>query len=217
MNSALRPLVALVVLVALLLPGLARAGARPPSQVIVEGGIAFPYGHLGSDLGESRLGFGAGNGFELGFRYRYHLSQTFSISPSFHFVDFKNFNGVDAEIGEYRVECSSYRYGVEFMMMSEGGPRSPRPFLGLGVGMYRNRVKGFYQEYVNPLNDSVNTLGVSFRGGIQIIGLELSLIYHVNRFNTWQFYQSDYRERYNWDSFGIRAAWVVPFGGLSDS
>lgn len=215
MNSRLSKLCTLVLLAGLVLPMTASAGGRPHSQVVVEGGIVFPYGNLGADLGESRLGMGAGDGFELGFRWRYFLSNTLSISPSFHFVDFKNYSGVDETIGEFRVESSSYRWGAEFMMMSEGGPKSFRPFLGLGVGMYRNRVKGFYQDFENPLNQSVNTLGVSFRGGVQIVGLEISVIYHVNRFNTWQFYRSDYRERYNWDCLGVRAGWVVPFGGLS--
>lgn len=197
---------------ALLLAMPAVAGDRPASQVIVEGGLAIPYGNLSDDLEQTRLGFGARNGYELGFRYRLHLSPTVSISPSFHFVDFGNFNGVSEEVGEYRIPSSSLRYCVEFMVMSRYRSRvKPRPFLAAGVGLFRNRVQGFYQSYVQAIDESVSTLGVTLRGGVQVIGFELSLVYNVNRFNTWHFYQSDFRERYNWDSLSVRAAWIIPF------
>ena len=82
----------------------------------------------------------------------------------------------------------------------------------MGAGLYRNRVTGFYQDNTKAMDQSVNTMGYSLRAGLQIIGLEFSVVYNINRFNTWQFYQSDYRERYNWDNLGIRAGWLIPFG-----
>jgi hypothetical protein len=188
----------------------ASAGGHAP-QVLVEGGLVMPHGDLNDDFIKTRLGFGSDNGYEAGFRFRLNLSPTFSVSPSFHFVDFGNFNGEDAEIGEYRILTSSLRYAVEFMVMSENRSWGrPRPFLAAGVGMYRNRAQGFYQDFVKAIDQSVSTLGVSLRGGVQIIGFELSLVYNINRFNTWQFYQSDYRERYNWDNLGVRIGWIIP-------
>lgn len=188
-----------------------RAQDRPSSEVLIEGGLVLPYGHLSDDFLKTRLGFGADDGYEAGFRFRLNLGPTFSISPAFHFVDFGNFDGEDPEIGEYSILTSSLRYSVEFMVMSEYRSFGrPRPFLAAGVGMYRNRVQGYYQNFVEAVDQSVSTLGVSVRGGVQIIGFELSLVYHINRFNTWQFYQSDYRERYNWDSLGVRVGWLIP-------
>lgn len=194
-----------------LLPDAAVAGQRPASQVIVEGGMALPYGDLADGFKQTRLGFGADQGFVAGFRYRVHLSRTFSLAPSFHFVDYKDFSGTDAEVGDYRIQTSSLRYAVEFMVMSEyRSPKRPRPFLAAGLGLSRNRVQGFYQDFETLLDESLNSLGASFRGGVQIAGFEASLVYNVNRFNTWQFFRSDYRERYNWDNLGLRLGWVIP-------
>lgn len=189
----------------------AAAGEKPASQVIVEGGLVVPYGDLDDAFQQTRLGFGAGNGFEVGFRYRAHLSRTFSVAPSFHFVDYKDFSGADAVAGDYRIQASGLRFAVEFMVMSEfRSPGRPRPFLAAGVGLGRNRVQGYYQDFDTLLDESLNSLAASFRGGLQIYGFEFSLVYNLNRFNTWQFYRSDYRERYNWDNLGLRLGWVIP-------
>lgn len=202
----------LVLAVALLVSAPAVCGERQASQVIVEAGLAVPYGDLDDSFENTRLGFGAENGFEIGFRWRLHLSSTLSLSPSFHFVDYANFNGVHPEVDEYRIQTSSLRYALELMTISEYRSFGrPRPFLAVAVGMYRNRVQGFYQDFIQAIDESASTLGVSFRGGVQIAGFELSLVYHVNRFNTWHFHRSDYRERYNWDSMTLRAGWIIPF------
>ena len=187
------------------------AGENPSSQVIVEGGLTIPFGNLDDDFGKTRLGFGATNGFEAGFRFRLHLSSTVSVSPSFHFVDFGTYYGVHPEIEEYSIMTASLRYSLELMVMSEyKSSGRPRPFLALAAGMYRNRIQGYYQDFHQEIDESVSTLGVSFRGGVQIVGFELSLVYNVNRFNTWHFYQSDYRERYNWDNLSLRLGWIIP-------
>ncbi len=188
------------------------AGNKPENHVIIEAGLAAPYGHLGADFEKTRLGLGASGGLELGFRYRIHLSNTISVAPYFHFVNFGDFNGFEPEVEDYRVASTSLRYGAEFMVMMPGSRNSLRPFLGAGVGMFRNRVTGFVQDFTQVLDRSVNTLGYSMRFGVQFVGLEFSVVYNINRFNTWQFYQSDYRERYNWDNVGFRAGWLIPFG-----
>jgi outer membrane receptor protein involved in Fe transport len=83
---------------------------------------------------------------------------------------------------------------VELMLMSDSRSQAgPRPFLALAAGLYRNRVQGFINNFEEDHDESVNSLGVSFRGGVQVLGFELSLVYHVNRFNTWAFHQSAYR------------------------
>jgi hypothetical protein len=202
----------IVLTLALALAAPAAAAERPSSQVVIEAGLAVPYGDLDDHFENTRLGFGADDGLEIGFRYRLHLSSTLSISPSFHFVDYANFNGVHPEVDEYRIQTSSLRYAVELMTISEYRSFGrPRPFLALSAGLYRNRVQGFYSDFIQAIDESVSSLGVAFRGGVQIAGFELSLVYNINRFNTWHFHRSEYRERYNWDNLGIRAGWIIPF------
>ena len=192
--------------------GSALAGDKPSSQVIIEVGMAVPYGSLGADFERTRLGLGATNGLEIGFSYRIPLSETVTIAPTFLFLDYGNYEGFDETVSDFRIESSSYRYGVELMVMKPGTFKTPRPFLGMGAGLYRNRVTGFIQDFVKAVDQSVNTMGYSLRAGVQIIGLEFSVVYNINRFNTWQFHQSDYKERYNWDNISIRAGWLIPFG-----
>ena len=190
-----------------------RAGQALPGHAIVEGGMVTPYGNLGDDFQTSRLGFGAGDGLELGFRYRLPLSATVSISPAFHLVDFNDLDGYDPEVEEFTVEAISLRYSMELMVMSAyRSANTPRPFLALGAGLYRNRIQGFINGFDEAHDASISSLGVSFRGGVQVAGFELSLVYHVNRFNTWNFHSSDYRERYNWDNLGVRVGWLLPLG-----
>lgn len=191
-------------------PGLAWA-EHPPSQVLVETGLAIPYGDLADNFEDTARGFGAENGYFAGFRYRMHLSPTFSVSPSFHFVDYKNFNGVHPEVDEYRIQSSSLRYAVEFMVISPYQSFArPRPFLALGVGISRNRVQGFYQDFQEAIDESVNSVAWSFRGGVQMGGFEFSLVYNIDRFNTWHFHDSYDRDRYNWDAVEVRVGWILP-------
>ena len=188
------------------------AAKRPSSQVIVEAGVALPYGNLGADFEKVRLGLGASPGLELGFSYRIALSQTVVVAPSFLFTDFGDFSGVDDGVGEFRIQASTYHYGLAMMVKKPGGSTSLRPFLGLEAGLFRNRITGFVQDFVKEVDQSINTFGVSLRAGVEVVGLEFSVVYNVNRFNTWQFFQSDYRERYNWDNISFRAGWLIPFG-----
>ena len=50
------------------------------------------------------------------------------------------------------------------------------------------------------------------RAGVHLHGFELSLVYSFNRFHTWQFYDTGYREVYNWDNFAVRVGWNLPLG-----
>ncbi len=201
-----------ILMVVLAGAGLVQAEEKPGSQVVVEAGMVVPYGHLGADFDKTRLGFGASRGLEIGFSYRIFLSETVSIAPTFLFLDYGSYNGSHADVGDFRIQTSSYRYGAELMVKMPGSDKRPRPFLAFGAGIYRNRVTGFYHDYTKALDQSINTMGYSVRAGVQIIGLEFSVVYNINRFNTWQFYQSDYRERYNWDNVSLRAGWLIPFG-----
>lgn len=185
--------------------------ARPHSQVLVEAGWGRPYGDLSQDYTATTLGFGAGDGLELGFRWRYHLSRTLSISPAFHFMDYRDFKSTDPGIGDYRISCSSLRYTVEAMLIQGGETVAVRPFLALSGGLYRNRVVGYNKTLSEPFDQSINTPGVAMRAGVRIGGFELSAIYSVNRFATWRFFPTGVEQDYNWDNFSVRAGWIIPF------
>ncbi len=190
----------------------ALAGDLPPAQVIIEAGLSHPYGQLGASADNTRLGQGARDGLRLGFALRIPLTPTVSLAPQFAFVDYGNFDGSTPEVDEIRIESSSYRYGLELMIASQGPPRRIKPFLALAMGLNRNRLAGNYQDPTSTMDRSINSLGYTLRLGLQWSSLEFSGGYHINRFNTWQFYQSQYRERYNWDSLELRAGWRVPLG-----
>ncbi len=184
---------------------------RPFNQVLVEGGWSRPYGSLAQDYTETTLGFGATDGLELGFRWRYHFSHTVSLSPAFHFMDYRNFKSTDDVIGDYRISASSFRYTVELMIVQGDPGRVARPFLALSGGLYRNRVIGYNKNLTKPFDQSVNTLGFGMRAGVRLGLFELSAVYSVNRFSSWQYFQTGVEEDYNWDNFSVRVGWIIPF------
>jgi len=189
----------------------AQSRTRPHSQVLVEAGWVQPRGDLALDYTETALGFGAGDGLELGFRWRYHFSRSISLSPAFHFVDYRDFESTDDVIGDYRISASTLRYTLELMMI-RGSEKSPvRPFLAVNGGLYRNRVVGFNKNLSAPFDQSVNTLGLGVRGGVRLGRFELSAIYNVNRFSTWQYFKTGNEVDYDWDNFSVRAGWIIPF------
>ncbi|PID81671.1 hypothetical protein CSB20_01840 [bacterium DOLZORAL124_64_63] len=191
-------------------PALGADGMTP--RVILESGVSHPYGILGGDADHSRLGQGARDGLRLAFGLRLPLSRTVFLTPSFAFVDYGDFNGSTAEVAEISIESSSYRYGLELMVRADGPPSRVKPLLAVAMGLDRNRLVGNYQDPTAFRDQSINTLGYTLRAGFQWNSLEFSAAYHINRFNTWQFYYSNYRERYNWDSLDVRAGWILPFG-----
>jgi len=189
----------------------AAAGSRPPSQVVVEFGYVNPYGDLADDFFSTEKGFGIKSGIELGFRWRYHFSGSLSISPSFHFVDYKNFSGENDEIGEYRIQPTTLLYGLEllFFLMDEDTPI--RPFVAGSAAVCRNRTEGYWKTWDKVFDASVNCLGFGLRAGVHIVGLEFSAVYNFNRFDTWRFFNTGYEESYNWDNLVLRAGWIIPF------
>ncbi len=184
---------------------------RPPSQIVVEAGWGRPYGELAQDFNTTELGLGAGDGLELGFRWRYHLSRTVSLSPAFHFMDYRNLKGDDSLAGAFQISSSSLRYTIELMFIQGNEKKLVRPFLALSTGLYRNRLVGSSKDLTEPLDQSVNTLGFGGRSGVRLGRFELSAGYHLNRFSTWQYFQTGQKEDYNWDNFSVRAGWVIPF------
>ena len=187
---------------------------RPASDVVFEAGWAIPYGDLADDFRDTPRGFGGEDGLEVGFRWRLYVSDAFSLAPAFHFTDYGGFSGSSEELGDHRLDCSSYRLTVEAMIrMAEPGA-AVRPFLAVSGGLHRNRVVGITKTFVTSFDESVNTLGAAARVGIAIGDLELSAVYAVDRFSTPRYFGAPESQDYRWDTLVVRGGWVVPFGGV---
>ncbi len=187
------------------------AGTRPPSQVVVEFGFVTPYGDLADDFSNTEKGFGIKSGIELGFRWRYHFSRSLSLSPSFHFVDYKNLKGENDEIGAYRIKPTTLLYSLELLYFLMDEDTTFRPFVAGSAAVCRNRTEGYWKTWDKAFDSSVNSLGFGLRAGFQVVGFELSVVYNVNRFDTWRFFNTGYEEDYVWDNLVLRAGWIIPF------
>ncbi len=188
----------------------ALAGGDSPSQVVFEVGYVHPYGDLAADFFNTPLGFGIKEGLELGFRWRYRFSESLSISPSFHFVDYKNFKGENDEIGAYRIKPTTLMYSLELMYILLNPDTAVRPFFAGSAGICRNRVEGYWKTWDKAFDSSVNTLGFGLRAGLLVAGLEFSAVYNVNQFDTWRFFNTGDEESYVWDNLVIRVGWIIP-------
>ncbi|MBU8870161.1 MAG: hypothetical protein KOO60_04710 [Gemmatimonadales bacterium] len=181
------------------------------SRVVLEGGLVWPQGELSSDFDESSLGLGAEAGYEIGFRFRLPVTRIFSISPGFHFVDFKSHLFTHEDEQEYRTEALSYRFTLEGMLKYGNQERPIRPFLAVAAGLYRDRVVGFYDDPdAEERSNSVNTFGYSARLGLATKNFELSCVVHRNRVETWHFFPTESKEGYSWDNLGVRLGYLLP-------
>lgn len=197
------------VLLTVLVPAV--AVGNPSSQVVLEVGYVKPFGDLAEPFLTTPTGLGIKQGLEMGFRWRYRFSEAWSISPSFHFVDYKDYSGENDELGDYRIQPTTLRYGLEVMyvMFDPGTPI--RPLIAMNVAILRNRLQGFYKTWEEAFDSSVNALGFGARAGVQIGGFELTVVYNFNEFDTWRFFNTGYEESYNWNNLVLRAGWIIPF------
>jgi len=200
-------------LAVVLLPAVdrAEAGGNPPSQVVFEVGYVRPFGDLADDFFNTELGLGIKEGLELGFRWRYRFSESLSISPSFHFIDYKNFKGENEGIGAYRIKPTTLKYSLELMYLMRSAGSSVRPFVAVNAGIFRNRVEGYWKTFEQAFDSSLNTVGFGGRAGLLVGGFEFSAVYNVNRFDTWRFFNTGYEESYVWDNMVFRVGWIIPF------
>jgi hypothetical protein len=181
----------------------------PPGggRLLVEGGWAVPLGNLAEGLYESPTGAGARPGFELGMRWRFALAPGWTVAPSFHYLGYGDATGLGAK-GDESLSTASLRYGVELLLKSTRD--GVRPFIGLTPCVVHNLMTGTGKDQVTQIDASGNTLGLSASAGLQFGGIEVSAVYHVNRFNSYSFFWSGYEQSYNWDTFVLRFAWYLP-------
>lgn len=189
----------------------ARADDKPAStEVQVEGGAAFPRGDLPLDYWESDLGFGATDGYELGFRFRYFMVGGLSISPAFHYIDYKDYVDEDTPYGKLSVRAAVIRYSIDFQYVHGRGRGGLHPVLGLGFSMCRNRFGEEWHDLELSSTESINAPGVEFSIGLRLSEFEATVNYIYNRFDTYRFHDTGYNESYNWDTIIVRLGWAFP-------
>lgn len=181
----------------------------PPGggRVLLEGGWAVPLGDLADGLDETPLGSGSRPGFELGMRWRFDLSRSWSLAPSLHYVGYRSATGL-GEDGEESLSTSTLRYGLELLVASRRW--GARPFAGIAPCIMQNRMKGPGKDHVTPIDASSTGFGLSTRAGVRLGDIEISAVYHLNRFSTYQFFATGQEESYNWDTVVLRFGWLLP-------
>ena len=107
------------------------------------------------------------------------------MAPSFHFLGYGDATGL-GEDGESSLAPTSVRYGAELLLMS-AGPGS-RLFVGLTPSIVHNRLQGPGKDHLTLVDGTSNALGMSARAGVQLGALEISAVYHLNRFRTFSFF-----------------------------
>jgi hypothetical protein len=182
------------------------------SRVAIEGGLVNPGGNLGSAFGKADLSLGADTGYEVGFRLRLPLTQSLSVSPGFHFVDFKSHALNLTDDLEFLTESLSYRFTLEWMYAWVDARKFGRPFVAIAGGLYRNRVVGFYDDPTKEQrDDSVNTFGYSARAGLVVRGFEASVVVHRNEVDTRRYFLTGAVENYQWHQIGLRFGYLLPW------
>ncbi len=217
-----RPPLASLTVLGLMLLAAAGATAGPPldHEVVLAGGLASPRGDLGDGFvidDPDHKGRGAETGYTVGFRFRYFLTPTWAISPSFSFFDFGDFHAYDLDPDDpdmvLILSPSIIRYAIDLQHFLAGPRESFRPFLTGGVSLNRNRYREDLKRRGNPLyfyETSVNGLGLAFGAGLRAKIFELSCLYHLNRFSTVRILGGSEKVTHNWDFLVLQVGYALP-------
>ncbi|MDO9694234.1 MAG: outer membrane beta-barrel protein [Candidatus Latescibacteria bacterium] len=207
-NPAGPVLFALFALLALLVTATPAAAAGGPiPEVLLEAGAVVPLGDLGDDY-EEPLGFGAGLGYQVGFRLRLQYASGWAVAPSFHYVKPRTRTGNDAVLGEIETATSMYRYGVDAQYRLPARPGAPSLFLTGGLAVVRDRLREDDREG-QYFAESCNALAAAAGVGVRRDRLEITVQYEVNRFTTNRFWSSQ-NTGYNWDTISVRVGLALP-------
>jgi hypothetical protein len=189
---------------------LVREQRRPPAQqmyhpgheLVFEGGLAEPLGDQKDEFWTTDTGIDAGTGYELGLRYRYYLSDSWTVSPSFHYVRFGSFSDVgDFPEGDglgFDIQGSLYRYSLDFQVFAGSPMAAVRPYLTAGVALAHNIYRDELQ-YHGVYKESVNTPAFSAGLGLKMGVIEFGGAYHFNRFETSKLTSGPEKVEFNWD------------------
>ena len=200
-----------VLLITLLLPP-ADAGARPLrgpglAEVIIEGSAIQPFGDLAADWTEP-AGLQAGQGWDVGFRFRQRWPAGWAISPSFHYVDFGNYLAENQTDGLMDVGGKMYRYGVDLQYFFPSGRNQPKLFMSFGAALVRNKVRTDYLDLDEYSDEGANSIAAAAGLGIRMGNFEISGEYNMNRVRSTRFILGI--EDHNWDYAVLRVGIALP-------
>ena len=190
----------------------AGADARPlrgggQAEVIIEGSAVQPFGDLAADWTEP-AGFGAGLGWDVGFRFRQRWPAGWAVSPSFHYVEFGNYLADDAVEGLMDVGTKMYRYGIDVQYFFPARQNQPQFYLIFGAALVRNKLRVDYLDTDSYYDDGANSVAGAAGLGLRIGNFEISGEYNLNRIRTPLFF--DQVDNYNWDYAVLRVGIALP-------
>jgi len=193
----------------------ARYRHRAPTQMdlVLEGGVAVPYGDLGADFFGTAKGAGAETGYDVGVRFRQRWPSGWALSPSFHYENFGDFVGLfDAAAGtDIKVSTSIYRWEVAVQYFFPTSESEIQPFVTVGPGLYVNRYRDQLSTERHSVLNTFNAFGVSLGGGIRVSWFELAAEYHLNYFSTARLPGSDvFSTSYDWNYLTVTAGFALP-------
>lgn len=210
MNACHRGILGLLAAATLLTFATDHAAARPrPAafDVVIDAGAVQPQGDLDAGF-DTPAGFEAGTGYEVGLRFRQRFVSGWSISPSFHYVQFGKYLGENEEIGAFETGASMYRYGVDVQYFFPARRHAPRLFLSGGAALVRNRMREDYLDDDTYFKDKVDSLALAGGVGLQTGNFEFLVQYHRNHFDTKRFYPSS--DSYDWDYVSLTVGVGLP-------
>ena len=144
------------------------AAVLPAVEILIVGGIAQPQGDLAADFQEQQIGFQAGTGYTVGFKFRWFLNRDVCVSPGFSFTDFGNYEVDDPELGLFSVETAVIRYMIDLQWIYGRGRRGLRPLLSVGAGFCRDRYGVSIESPFEEYSESVNALGIDLGAGLRL-------------------------------------------------
>lgn len=208
-TPALAGLVLLCFATVLVVDADARPLRRGPdtSEVVIEGSAVQPFGDLGADWTEP-AGFQAGQGWDVGFRFRQRFPAGWAVSPSFHYVEFGNHLTDDTASGLADVGAKMYRYGIDVQYFFPAEYGRPQLFFSFGAALVRNKLRIDYLDTEEYFADGVNSVAGAAGVGVRIGNFEISGEYDLNRFSTARFISD--QEDLNWDYAILRVGIALP-------
>lgn len=186
----------------------AAARLRPSIfDVVIDVGAVQPQGDLSAGF-DTPAGFEASTGYDVGLRFRQRFVNGWSISPSFHYVQFGKYLGELEEGGAFETGASLYRYGVDLQYFFPAGRNAPRLFLSAGTALVRNRMREDYLDSGDYFKDKVDSLALAAGVGVQTGNFEFLVQYHRNHFDTKRFYPTS--DSYDWDYISLEVGVGLP-------
>ncbi len=213
MKSLTRPALAaglMLLCLALVFPDAADARplrGRGVAEVIIEGSAAQPQGDLSVAWTEPK-GFEAGLGWDVGFRFRQRWPSGWSVSPSFHYVEFGNHLVDDPDDGLMDVGTKMYRYGIDLQYFFPARQDAPRLFLSFGAALVRNKFRVDFLDTDEYLDNGANSVAGAAGVGVRIGNFEISGEYNLNRVRTSRFIAN--QDELDWSYAVLRVGIALP-------